>query len=347
MRKIVISGPQPVDMLDVAGPLEVFKLASKYEVILASPGRSSRLELDHGFILSGAVPYSKLVGQIDTLVIAGGPGANHGQYDVNYLRWIKESASRSRRVAAICTGAFVLAAGGLLDGKRAVTHWDYCDQLSRQYPSIMVESDPIFLRDGSIYTSAGITAGIDLALALVEEDHGHKAALQIARMLVMFLVRPGGQSQYSHMLSRQAITSHPLRELQVWMIENLREDLGVEKLAERMSMSSRHFTRVCLRETRMNPGQFVDRLRVEAAQQMIDSSEMGLKEIADACGFQTALSMRRSFLRVIGITAGEYASRFKRTQCETSEKAIAKRSVTTEERKSKRRPRLTALSDAR
>jgi transcriptional regulator GlxA family with amidase domain len=345
MRRIVISGPQPVDMLDVAGPLEVFKLASKYEVILVSPGRSSRLELNHGLTLSDAVPYSKLAGQIDTLVIAGGPGANRGQYDANYLKWIAESASRARRVAAICTGAFVLAAAGLLDGKRAVTHWDYCGQLSQQYPSILVESDPIYLRDGSIYTSAGITAGIDLALALVEEDHGHSVALQIARMLVMFLVRPGGQSQYSHMLSRQAAASHPLRELQVWMIENLREDLGVEKLAERMRMSSRHFTRVCLRETRMNPGQFVDRLRVEAAQQLIDSSEMGLKEIADTCGFQNPLSMRRSFIRVIGITAGEYASRFKRPQSETPQKVIVKRSVTNGERRSKRQPRSMALSD--
>src|SRR6202044_2885231 len=153
---------------------------------------------------------------------------------------------------------------------------------------------------------------MDLALALVEEDHGHQVALEIARILVMFLVRPGGQSQYSHMLSRQAITSHPLRELQVWMIENLREDLSVEKLAERMSMSSRHFTRVCLRETRMNPGQFVDRLRVEAAQQMIDSSSMGLKEMADASGFQSADSMRSTFLRVLGVSAAEYATRFNR-----------------------------------
>jgi transcriptional regulator GlxA family with amidase domain len=184
----------------------------------------------------------------------------------------------------------------------------------------VVEPDPIYLRDGSIYTSAGITAGMDLALALVEEDHGHQVALQIARILVMFLVRPGGQSQYSHMLSRQAATSQPLRELQIWMIENLREDLGVDRLAERMGMSARNFTRVCLRETRMNPGQFVDRMRVEAAQQMIDSSSMGLKEIADACGFQTPLSMRRTFLRVIGITAGEYANRFKRSQCQTGTK---------------------------
>jgi transcriptional regulator GlxA family with amidase domain len=211
----------------------------------------------------------------------------------------------------------VLAAAGLLDGKRAVTHWAYCDKLSRQYPSVVVEPDQIYLRDGSIYTSAGITAGMDLALALVEEDHGHQVALEIARILVMFLVRPGGQSQYSHMLSRQAATSQPLRELQVWMIENLRENLSVERLAKRMGMSSRNFTRVCLRETRMNPGQFVDRMRVEAAQQMIDSSAMGLKEVADACGFQTPLAMRRTFLRVLGITAGEYASRFKRSQSQS------------------------------
>jgi len=158
---------------------------------------------------------------------------------------------------------------------------------------------------------------MDLTIALVEEDHGHQVALQIARISVMFLVRPGGQSQYSHMLSRQAATSQPLRELQVWMIENLREDLGVERLAKRMGMSARNFTRVCLRETRMNPGQFVDRMRVEAAQRMIDSFAMCLKEIADACGFQTPLAMRRTFLRVLGITAGEYASRFKRSQSQT------------------------------
>ena len=320
MRRIVITGPQPVDMLDLVGPLEVFKFAPEYEVIVASPKGTTELQLNHGFKLSDAVPFTELVGSIDTLVVAGGPEPNHGRYDADYLGWITEAAARSRRVVAICTGAFVLAAAGLLDGKKAVTHWEYCDQLSRQYPSVEVEPDRIYLRDGSIYTSAGITAGMDLALALVEEDHGHQVALQIARILVMFLVRPGGQSQFSHMLSRQAATSQPLRELQVWMIENLREDLSVERLAKRIGMSARNFTRVCLRETRMNPGQFVDRMRVEAAQQMIDSSSMGLKEIADACGFQTALAMRRTFIRVLGITAGEYASRFKRSQCQTGTK---------------------------
>jgi transcriptional regulator GlxA family with amidase domain len=193
-----------------------------------------------------------------------------------------------------------------------VTHWDFCDRLAREFPKVIVCPDPIYLRDGSIYTSAGITAGIDLSLALVEEDHGHQAALTVARQLVMFLVRPGGQAQYSHMLSRQAVASDPLRELQVWMLENLKEDLTVERLAERIGMSARHFSRVCLRETNMNPGQFVDRMRVEAARQMIDSSSMGLKEIADACGFKSADSMRRTFLRVIGVTAGDYTMRFKR-----------------------------------
>jgi transcriptional regulator GlxA family with amidase domain len=314
MRRVVITGPQPVDMLDLVGPLEVFKFGEEYEVLLAGPDGSKELQLNHGFKISDVVPFTKLAGPIDTLMIAGGPGSSEGLYDHDYLAHVRELASRSRRVTAVCTGTFVLAAAGLLDGKRAVTHWAFCDKLAREFPSVTVEPDRIYLRDGSIYTSAGITSGMDLALALVEEDYGHQLALKIARTLVMFLVRPGGQSQYSHMLSRQAATSSPLRDLQIWTLENLREDLGVERLAERMGMSARHFTRVCLRETQMNPGQFVDRTRVEAAQQMIDSSTMGLKEIADACGFKTPLSMRRTFQRVLGITAGEYANRFKRLQ---------------------------------
>jgi transcriptional regulator GlxA family with amidase domain len=312
MRRIVITGPPPVQILDVAGPLEVFSSAPEYELVLSSPDGADVLRTSRGIGLTGAIPLGDISDPIDTLLIAGGPGAENGVYDDGYLAWIRDAAKRSRRVASICTGAFLLAAAGLLEGKQAVTHWAFCDQLARDFPSVLVKPDPIYLRDGSIYTSAGITAGIDLSLALVEEDHGHKVALEVARGLVMFLVRPGGQAQYSHMLSRQAVTSQPLRELQVWMWEHLREGLGIERLAERMGVSARHFTRVCLRETKMNPGQFVDRMRVEAAQQMIDSSAMGLKEIADACGFQSADSMRRTFLRVIGITAGEYTNRFKR-----------------------------------
>jgi transcriptional regulator GlxA family with amidase domain len=293
MRKVVIAGPPPVQVLDVTGPLEVFSNAPDYEIQLANPGLERTLQTNRGVVLADATPIADVRGPIDTLVIAGGPGAESGSYDANFIAWI--------------------AKAGLLNGKQAVTHWSFCDRLAREYPEIIVRPEPIYLRDGSIYTSAGITAGIDLSLALVEEDHGHETALKIARFLVMFLVRPGGQAQYSHMLSHQAITSQPLRELQVWMLQHLGDNLTVEALAERMGMSARHFTRVCLRETGMNPGQFVDRMRVEAAQQIIDSSSRGLKEIADSCGFKSADAMRRTFLRVLGVTAGEYASRFKST----------------------------------
>jgi len=312
MRTIVITGPPPVQILDVTGPLEVFSQVPGYEIVLGSPEGDNALRTSRGISLSPAQSLYDLDGPIDTLMVAGGPGAESGQYDERFLGWVRKAAERSKRVASICTGAFPLAAAGLLDGKRVVTHWDFCDRLAREFPDVIVTPNPIYLRDGSVYTSAGITAGIDLTLALVEEDHGHKVALDVARRLVMFLVRPGGQAQYSHMLSHQAVTSKPLRELQVWMMENLRDNLTVERLAERMSMSPRHFTRTCLRETKMNPGQFVDRMRVEAAQQMIDSSDMGLKEIADACGFQNADSMRRTFLRVLGVTAGDYSHRFNR-----------------------------------
>src|ERR1700736_2678505 len=265
MRRVVISGPPPVQILDVTGPLEVFSNVPDYQVEVVSSDGSEQLMTNRGIKRAGAVQRDRVSGPIDTLVIAGGPGAESGEYDCDYIGWIAEAAGRSRRVAALCTGAFLLAAAGLLDGKRAVTHWDFCDRLAREFPNIDVCPDPIYLRDGSTYTSAGITAGIDLTLALVEEDHGHQTALRVARQLVMFLVRPGGQAQYSHMLSRQAVTSDPLRELQVWMLEHLKDDLTVEKLAERIGMSPRHFSRVCLRETNMNPGQFLDRMRCCAA----------------------------------------------------------------------------------
>ncbi len=313
MRKVVIVGPPPVQVLDVTGPLEVFSNAPDYEIRLANPGRERTLQTNRGVVLADATPIANVHGPIDTLVIAGGPSAERGSYDPNFIAWIAKVARQSRRVASICTGAFLLAEAGLLNGKQAVTHWNFCDRLAKEYPKVVVRPEPIYLRDGSIYTSAGITAGIDLSLALVEEDHGHETALKIARFLVMFLVRPGGQAQYSHMLSHQAIISQPLRELQVWMFQHLREGLTVESLAERIGMSARHFTRVCLRETGMNPGQFVDRMRVEAAQQLIDSSSRGLKEVADTCGFKSADAMRRTFLRVLGVTAAEYASRFKST----------------------------------
>jgi transcriptional regulator GlxA family with amidase domain len=239
---MVISGPAPVQVLDVTGPLEVFSNVSDYQITLVASDDSDQLQTNRGIRLAGTVSPDGITGPIDTLIVAGGPGAESGEYDTAYLRWISDTASRSRRIASICTGAFILAAAGLLDGKRAVTHWSFCDRLAREFPKVNVQPNPIFLRDCAIYTSAGITAGIDLSLALVEEDHGHQVALAVARQLVMFLVRPGGQAQYSHMLSRQATTSEPLRELQVYMLENLRANLSVEALADRMGMSPRHFS---------------------------------------------------------------------------------------------------------
>jgi transcriptional regulator GlxA family with amidase domain len=318
MRRIVITGPPPVQVLDATGPLEVFSNAPGYEIQLATPGPERVLETNRGIVLAAATPISEIHGSIDTLIIVGGPGAECGHYDRAFVEWLKETARGARRVASICTGAFVLAEAGLLDGRQAVTHWSFCDRLAREYPNVIVRPEPVYLCDSSVYTSAGITAGIDLCLRLVEEDHGHETALRIARFLVMFLVRPGGQAQFSHMLSHQAIATNPLRELQVWMLQHLRENLTVESLADRMGMSARHFTRVCLRETGLNPGGFVDRMRVEAAKQIIDSSSCGLKEVADLCGFKSADSMRRTFLRILGITAAEYASRFKSTLVHTS-----------------------------
>ncbi len=313
MRSVVIVGPPPVQILDVAGPLEVFSSGPDYRVTLATPGSERSLRTNRGISLGEARPIREIEESIDTLVVVGGPGAESGEQNAELTEWVSRVAPRCRRIASICTGAFVLAEAGLLDGKNAVTHWSFCDRLKRDYPSVLVDSTPIFLKDGRIYTSAGITAGIDLALALVEEDHGHKEALRIARTLVMFLVRPGGQAQYSHMLSRQSTASQPFRELQVWIMENLREALTVEALAERIGMSARHFVRVCRAEMSMTPAQFVERLRVEAAQQMIDSSAKGLKMIADECGFSSAETMRRAFMRVLGVSASEYGKRFRRS----------------------------------
>src|ERR1700756_1256841 len=189
MRDVVISGPPPVQILDVTGPLEVFSNVPHYRVSVVAADGSGELETNRGVKIAGAVSRDDVSGSIDTLVIAGGPGAETGKYTREYVKWIADAASRSRRIASICTGAFMLAAAGLLEGKRAVTHWRFCDRLAKDFPGVKVESNPIFLRDGKTYTSAGITAGIDLSLALVEEDYGHDAALAVARQLVMFLVR--------------------------------------------------------------------------------------------------------------------------------------------------------------
>jgi transcriptional regulator GlxA family with amidase domain len=256
--------------------------------------------------------YHGVTHSIDTLLVAGGLGAQEAARDQALLRWLKRMAPRVRRLGSICTGAFVLAAAGLLDGRRVTTHWKWCRHLAQAHPQIAVDPDPIFLRDGRVYTSAGVTAGMDLALALVEDDFGRDAALWIARHLVLFARRPGGQSQFSVLLDLQAAEREPLRDLQAWVTEHLDQDLSVERLAQRVHMSSRNFARVFQRQVGWTPARFVERLRVEAARRRLEESAAGLAEVARECGFGSPDSLRRSFLRVLRVAPADYRRRFHR-----------------------------------
>jgi transcriptional regulator GlxA family with amidase domain len=228
------------------------------------------------------------------------------------IRLLRAAAGRSRRVASVCTGAFLLARAGLLDGRRATTHWNSCGELARRYPAVHVESDPIFVRDGDVYTSAGVTAGIDLALALVDEDLGPKLARDVARWLVLFLRRPGGQSQFSAALAGQQAEREPLRDLQGWVMDHLDEDLTVPALAERVFMSPRNFARAFKREVGMTPAVYVETVRVERARTLLETGGEGVEQVARRCGFGTVETMRRVFRRRLGVSPGDYRQRFHR-----------------------------------
>jgi transcriptional regulator GlxA family with amidase domain len=214
-------------------------------------------------------------------------------------------------VAAVCNGAFLLAEAGLLEGRRATTHWAAGDELARRYPSVDVDTDPIFVRDGNVYTSAGVSAGMDLALALVEEDLGREAALEVARWLVLFLKRPGGQSQFSAQLASQFAERHPLRELQAWIVSHPAEDLSVPALASRAFMSERNFARAFRREVGMTPAAYVEAVRVDRARMLLETSETPVETIAAECGFGTVETMRRAFARRVRVSPSDYRGRFR------------------------------------
>jgi transcriptional regulator GlxA family with amidase domain len=249
-------------------------------------------------------------GPIDTLVVAGGAGTRRAAGDERVIRWVRSAARRSRRVTSVCTGAFVLAQAGLLDGRRATTHWEWCDALARLHPAVAVERDAIFVADGSVYTSAGVTAGMDLALALVEEDLGARAARDVAQQLVIFLRRPGGQSQFSSQLAALPAEHEPLRDLQAWIPANVGADLSVPALAERVAMSPRNFARTFRRETGMTPAAYVESVRVEQARIALEGSQAPVEAIASQCGFGTVETMRRAFHRRLGVGPAAYRSRF-------------------------------------
>jgi transcriptional regulator GlxA family with amidase domain len=310
VRRVVIVAFPDVQSLDVTGPAEVFAAAGGYKVEVVAP-TGGVVRAGSGIALWADHALAEVRGPIDTLVVAGGAGTRAVMADEKFVAGIRGLAPKCRRVASVCSGAFVLAAGGLLDGRRATTHWGWCDMLAEAFPTVTVEPDCIFVRDGDVWTSAGVTAGIDLALAMVEEDCGRDVALAVARRLVVFLKRPGGQSQFSAQLAGQLAERQPLGDLQAWIADHLDEDLAVERLADRAAMSVRNFSRTFAREVGVTPARFVERIRVEGARRLLEESALSVDEIAHKCGFGTAETMRRTFLRALHVTPTEYRRRFR------------------------------------
>ena len=315
VRRVVIVAFPDVQSLDVTGPAEVFA-AGGYRVEIVAP-TAGVVRASSGIALWADRSLADVRGPIDTLVVAGGAGTRAVMDDEGFVARIRRLAPKCRRVSSVCSGAFVLAAAGLLDGRRATTHWGWCDLLAESFPTVTVEPDRIFVRDGDVWTSAGVTAGIDLALAMVEDDQGRDVALGVARLLVVFLKRPGGQSQFSAQLAGQLAERQPLGDLQGWIADHLDEDLSVERLADRAAMSVRNFSRTFAREVGVTPARFVERVRVEGARRLLEESTLSVDEIARRCGFGTAETMRRTFLRGLHVTPTEYRRRF-RIQEETA-----------------------------
>ena len=306
-----------VQLLDVTGPVQVFASANDH-VAAAGGARPYLLRVvaqggeavtaSAGVSLA-AGPLTQLGEALDTLLVAGGEGAEAAAENPALVDWVRQRAAEARRVASVCTGAFLLAAAGLLDGRRAATHWMYCARLAKRFPAVRVEPDPIFLRDGSVWTSAGVTAAIDLALALVEEDLGRAVALAVARYLVVFLKRPGGQAQFSAALALQA-AEDKLGVLHDWINGHLSDDLSLSVLADQAGMSERSFSRHYAEATGQTPARAIERLRVEAARRLLSESRLPVKRIAQRCGFGTEETLRRSFLRLLAVTPQDYRARF-------------------------------------
>ena len=314
MRTVLVLLFEDVQSLDVTGPVEVFAGAGQrcpgsYRLVTASldgsPVRtSSGLTLVPDLPLADApVPH--------TLIVPGGQGTRRP--DERLVDWVREHGPRAGRLVSVCTGAILLARAGLLDGRRATTHWAYCETLARHHPAVEVDPDPIYVRDGHVATSAGVTSGIDLALALVEEDLGRETALAIARHLVVFLRRPGNQAQFSAQLAAQTARREPLREVQRWISEHPGDDLTVEALAARARLSPRHFARAFQAETGMTPGRYVDRVRLEHARRLLEDTADGIEEISRTSGYGTPEAMRRAFVKALGASPAEYRRRFRPT----------------------------------
>lgn len=314
-RRIVVVVFPGIQSLDAIGPIEVFSTASREagqplyatEVVATTAGsiRTSSavaIDVDHRL--------RDVRGPFDTLLVAGGDGTIDAMQDAALVDGVRRLAGHARRVASVCSGAFILAEAGLLDGRRATTHWSVCAALAARYPSITVDPDPIFVRDGNVSTSAGVTAGMDLALALVEEDHGRDLALRVARRLVLFLRRPGNQSQFSAHLAAQVADRDTLRDLQHWIAEHPDADLSVAAMADRVGMSERNFARCFRDEIGTTPARYVETVRLEVTRRLLEETDESIVKVARRSGFGTAETMRRAFLRALHTGPSEYRRRF-------------------------------------
>jgi transcriptional regulator GlxA family with amidase domain len=314
-RDVVLVVFPGLQSLDLTGPMEVFDVANReaggpaYRLQVASldagPVRTSS-----GLDVCAQVALRDLDGPIDTLVVVGGDGTYQAVVDDQLIAQVARLAPLARRVTSVCSGAFVLARAGLLDGRRATTHWTVCDLLADSFPQVEVDPDPIFVRDGDVYTSAGVTAGMDLALALVEDDLGRDVALAVARHLVLFLRRPANQSQFSAQLAAQMADRDGLRDAQRHVIDHPESDCSVAALARIAAMSERHFARCFTEEVGVTPARFVERIRVETARRLLEDTDEGVEGIAARAGFGTAETMRRTFLRVLRTSPTAYRTRF-------------------------------------
>ncbi|GJD76348.1 GlxA family transcriptional regulator [Methylobacterium goesingense] len=325
-RRILILAAAPAQLLDIAGPAEVLSQANRlwaadhggpalYDVschIVPEPGSAAT---SAGLAIGSDVDGAQLAAwtDLDTLIIAGGEGARRRADEAPLRDLARDLAGKAARVVGICTGAFILGGAGCLRGRSVTTHWRWCAELGRRHPSLAVDPEPIFIQDGNVWTSAGITAGMDLTLALVEADHGHGLALSIARELVMFLRRPGGQKQFSTVLSAQAGLSVRLADLVAWMGANLHRPLCVEDLAARVGLSPRQFARAFQAEVGTTPARMLETLRVETARRLLESERANVSAVARLCGFRADETMRRAFLRHVGVPPGDYRDRFRCT----------------------------------
>lgn len=315
MRRIAILTFADCQLLDVAGPLQAFSTANDqatlagqpqpYEMFVLAP--EARVRASAGLTLECAA-LDAVAPPFDTLMVAGGRGVDAAARDQNLVNWVRAASATARRTASVCSGAFLLAAAGLLEGRRAVTHWRRCQDFAQSFPGVKLDPDPIFIRDGDIWTSAGVTAGIDLTLALIEEDLGHELALAVARQLVVYLKRPGDQAQFSAALTLQHGDGR-FDRLNAWIADHLRHDLSLNALAAQANMSARSFSRHYHQATGQTPARAIEQIRVETARRLL-AERATVAQVARKCGFGSEETMRRSFLRLLKVSPQAYRDRF-------------------------------------